>query len=287
MQSGAPLASPEGGIGLAPRFLFFVVAPVIVSCIETFLQIAVADEFDLGVSLLFALLFTVPGTFTAWLMTTLIARLPGTDRLPLALLLMLGFATSLIVFRPFNRLIYDLIPLAAPHLARTSSLAEAPLVDTVLRFLLINVPGLFIWTGLNLLFISTLRYPVYRPPHAAAPALPPFDSPQATVLPDFCRTAGIEDLADLWAISAEEHYLRLRGRFGTRMIRHSFGAALDQLPPGHGLRVHRSHWVAFGRVARIEPGKTVQLLLADGTAIPVSSSYRQAVLLTEAALTGR
>jgi DNA-binding LytR/AlgR family response regulator len=71
------------------------------------------------------------------------------------------------------------------------------------------------------------------------------------------------------------------------LIRHSFRGALAQLPSSAGLQVHRSHWAAFGHVREVQVGKPLQLRLADGTAIPVSSSYHKAVLLTKNALTGR
>lgn len=253
-------------------FLFFIAAPVLVSCIETFLQLSMRVDGDILASLGFALLFTVPGHFFAWAMTMVIARVPGAARLPLPLLLVLGYGLSIIVFRPYNRFIYDLVPVAAPHMKTVTTSAW----QDVSRFLYVNVPAVVIWVGLNLLFIARLAFPVYGPrpvPQGAGPS---------DALPDFCRAAGVLDGKDLWAVSAEEHYLRLRGRFGERMIRHSFGAALAQLPPRLGLRVHRSHWVAFGHGEVVDEGRGVRL--ADGTVIPVSSSYRQAVLLTQAAL---
>jgi hypothetical protein len=256
--------------------LFFLVAPVIVSFTETLLQLSMAIDGDLLVSFGFALLFTVPGHFFAWAMTSLIARFPLAERLPLPVLLPLGYAFSILVFRPYNRFIYDLIPVAAPHMQTvTTSLAQ-----DIARFLFVNVPGMVIWTGLNMLFIAGLGYPVYRRRPTTAAAATATTSPQP--VPQFCVAAGLTAQDDLWAISAEEHYLRLHSRFGSRMIRHSFGAALDQLPPGLGMRVHRSHWVAFGHGEVIDGGKGVRL--ADGTILPVSTSYRQAVLLTEAAL---
>lgn len=259
--------------------LFFVVAPIIVASIETFLQLSMVIDGDLGISLGFALLFTIPGTFFAWALTWLIARLPQAERLPLPLLLAIGFMVSLVVFRPYNRLIYDLIPIAAPHV----KLLPMSFEQEIVRFLFVNIPGVIIWIGLNMLFIAKLNFPVYGRPRVE----PPAEVREAQAVPAFCQAAGIHELSDLWAISAEEHYLRLHGAFGTRMIRHSFSAALNQLPKGSGLRVHRSHWVAFGRVTRIEAGKTSQLLLADGTLVPVSSRYHQAVLLTEGQLVVR
>jgi len=260
-------------INLWHLVLFFLVAPFVVSCVETFLQLSMVVDGDLVMSLGFALLFTIPGHFFAWATTLLIARLPVTARLSLPLLLALGYAVSILVFRPYNRFVYDLIPVVAPHVKQ----ANLSIWQEISRFLFVNVPAVVIWIVLNLLFIAKLGFPVYR----RSPTEPLAEAETSAAVPHFCKAAGLDALSDLWAISAEEHYLRLRGRFGTRMIRHSFGAALEQLPPGHGMQVHRSHWVAFGRVARIEWEKFPHLLLEDATPIPVSSRYHQAVLLTE------
>ncbi len=290
MTSSAPAkTSRAANGGIRPILLFFIVAPILVACIETFLQYSVTPDSDLMSSLAFATMFTVPGTFFAWLTTTLLARLPGARKLPVSLLLVIGFVTSLLVFRPYNLLVYDWISRAAAPATQLSQSESDNASQAVARFLFVNIPGALIWTGLNLLFMMRFGFPVYGSSTetiesertAASPAPPNHD---ASRLPDFCRTAGIDDLGNLWAISAEEHYLKLRGSFGTRMIRHSFGGAIDQMPKECGLRIHRSHWISFGRVARIDTENGMQLVLADGTKIPVSSSYWNAVRLTESSL---
>ena len=275
--------------GIRPILLFFIVAPIIVACVETLLQYSVAPDSDLTTSLAFAMLFTLPGTFFAWLTTTLVARLPGAGKLPMTLLLVIGFIVSLLVFRPYNVFLYDWISYVTPRAPELSHTVGGYVPPSVARFLFVNIPGVLIWTGLNLFFIMRFGFPVYGTPiekiePKSASGSPAFGQRDLSDLPDFCRAAGIEDLADLWVVSAEEHYLRLRGCFGTRIIRQSFGAAIDQIPKNCGLQVHRSHWIAFGRVARIETASGMQLVLADGTKIPVSSSYWNAVRLTETAL---
>lgn len=282
-------------VSLGTLLLFFLVAPSIVATMQTSLQAPVMDSADIWPALCFALLFNVPGMFTAWLTTRVLARVPGFRSLPLVPLLMVGFMLSLLIFRPYNQLVFEMVALVAPQLSHFSGgLAEKTFWQHVERFLLINVPGMLTWTVLNLLFIEKLGFPVYRETSSLPVAAPPSSSPSTpaafpsapsdAACPEFCQAAGIL-LDDLHAISAEEHYLRLHTRFGSRMIRHSFRAALAQMPPGTGLQVHRSHWVAFGKVHHVDSGKSLQLRLADGTAIPVSSRYEQAILLTSDALT--
>jgi hypothetical protein len=275
-------------VSLGTILLFFLVAPSIVACMQTSLQVPVMSRADVWPALGFALLFNVPGMFTAWLTTRLLARLPGLERLPMVGLLMVGFLLSLLIFRPYNQLVFETIALAAPQLSHFSgALAEKTFWQHAERFLLINVPGTLTWTVLNLLFMEKFGFPFYREAHGAQPAAsasaPMRHADAGAAHPEICHAAGIL-LEDLQAISAEEHYLRLHTRFGSRLIRHSFRAALAQMPDGAGLQVHRSHWVAFGKVRAVESGKPVQLRLADGTAIPVSSSYEKAVVLTSDAL---
>jgi hypothetical protein len=288
MDHGAPTTSiPGAGRGLRPILLFFIAAPIIVACIETFLQFSVLAEGDLRVSLGFAILFTVPGTFFAWLTTLLFARLPGAHRLPVLVVLAAGFMASLLIFRPYNVFIYELVSQSTPRMqALTVSQGYGHVPQSVTRFLLVNVSGLFVWIALNLFFMTRFGFPVYGSAGTSAAPATPTDAaePVHGDLPAFCRAAGIADIADLWAISAEEHYLRLHGAFGTRVIRQTFGAAIEQLPKAQGLQVHRSHWVSFGHAARIETGKTIQIVLPDGTKIPVSTSYSKAVSMTETSL---
>jgi hypothetical protein len=260
---------------------------MIVAFVETFLQYSVLPQGDLVLSLAFAILFTVPGTFFAWLTTTLVARLPGADRVPLVMVLAVGFIASLLIFRPYNVFVYEWVSRATPRMqALTEAQGFGLVSQSVARFLFVNVPGLCVWIAINLFFTARFGFPVYG--SATLPGTPTAAHDDMAAarsdLPEFSRAAGIADLADLWAVSAEEHYLRLHGTFGTRVIRHSFGAAISQLPGGRGLQVHRSHWVAFGKATRIETGKNIQIVLADGTMIPVSSSYWKAVRLTESSL---
>ena len=90
--------------------------------------------------------------------------------------------------------------------------------------------------------------------------------------------------AVLWA-EAQEHYVRLTTTAGNRMVLHRFSDLLRELPEAEGLRVHRSHWVAFAAVSgAYRQGPNLRLKLRSGETIPVSRSYRKTV---ETALAGR
>jgi DNA-binding LytR/AlgR family response regulator len=54
--------------------------------------------------------------------------------------------------------------------------------------------------------------------------------------------------------------------------------AIGELPPSHGMQVHRSWWVGYEAVASIErEAGRVTLRLTDGTQVPVSRTYQAAV----------
>lgn len=81
--------------------------------------------------------------------------------------------------------------------------------------------------------------------------------------------------ADLLAVEAEDHYLRLHLAGGRRpLILYRFRDALAELAALDGAQVHRGAWVAGGAVAGAErDGRKWRLRLTDGTRIPVSDSF--------------
>ncbi len=268
--------------GLTVFYGYFLVVPVLISLFETLLQFPITSKSNIFVSFAFAMAFTVPGTFLAWLATLVVARVPGARSLGLPVLLMAGYAVNLLVFSPFYRLVYEAAALALPHMQEVTHMRHhSSGWPRVTVFLLANLPAVLIWTAMNLLFMARFGFPDFGPSGAGDKVVfpPSQDAPVGTNIPDFCRALPIRDLSELWSISAEEHYLRLTGAFGVLVIRHPFNAALEQLPPDCGVQVHRSHWVAFGHAARIETDKDVHIVLRDGTLIPVSKSYRRAVRL--------
>lgn len=84
--------------------------------------------------------------------------------------------------------------------------------------------------------------------------------------------------AELYAISSEDHYLRVHTSLGEEMILMRLADALRELAPADGLQTHRSWWVSIAGVAetRRENGKLV-LVLKSGTGAPVSRTYAGAV----------
>ncbi|MEM6900757.1 MAG: LytTR family DNA-binding domain-containing protein [Pseudomonadota bacterium] len=84
--------------------------------------------------------------------------------------------------------------------------------------------------------------------------------------------------ADLYAVSAEDHYLRVHTSVGEELILMRFGDAMRELGMADGLQTHRSWWVSSSGVAdsRRDAGKLVLVLKSGGEAA-VSRTYAGAV----------
>ena len=84
--------------------------------------------------------------------------------------------------------------------------------------------------------------------------------------------------AEIWAISSEDHYLRIHTSKGEELILLRLADAMRELAGAGGLQVHRSWWVALDGVAdtRRDSGKLF-LVLKSGKETPVSRTFLSAV----------
>ena len=106
--------------------------------------------------------------------------------------------------------------------------------------------------------------------HAAAP-----DAPPARFLDRLpLKLRG----AELFAVEAEDHYLRLHTSRGSDLILMRLSDALAELEGLEGAQTHRSWWVAKGAVVDAErsDGRAV-LTLKGGAKAPVSRTYARAL----------
>lgn len=80
--------------------------------------------------------------------------------------------------------------------------------------------------------------------------------------------------AEVWAVEAEDHYLRLHTSQGQDLILLRLGEAVAELEGIEGAQVHRSWWVARDAItdARRGDGRAT-LTLKDGAQVPVSRTY--------------
>jgi len=73
------------------------------------------------------------------------------------------------------------------------------------------------------------------------------------------------------AMTAEDHYVKVIGDGRSEMVLMSLSEAAELVPPGAGLRVHRSWWVAQSAIAGSEKsGRDTKIVLATGLRVPVA-----------------
>jgi hypothetical protein len=84
--------------------------------------------------------------------------------------------------------------------------------------------------------------------------------------------------ADIHAVEAQDHYLRLHTSKGQDLILMRLSDAVAELEGLEGAQVHRSWWVARDAVAKARRGDgKATLTLAGGVQVPVSRAYARAL----------
>jgi hypothetical protein len=79
---------------------------------------------------------------------------------------------------------------------------------------------------------------------------------------------------DVWAVEAEDHYLRLHTSKGQDLILMRLADAVAELEGIEGAQVHRSWWVARDAITDAKRGDgRATLTLKDGAEVPVSRTY--------------
>ena len=102
--------------------------------------------------------------------------------------------------------------------------------------------------------------------HAAPPGAPP---------PKFlARLPNKLKGAEVWAVEAQDHYLRLHTSLGQDLILMRLSDAVAELEGIEGAQTHRSWWVARAAVVETERAEgRATLTLKDGAKIPVSRGF--------------
>ena len=132
------------------------------------------------------------------------------------------------------------------------------------------------------LLVMTVRALVWRQPGVVvetrtviAPPLPEAEAVFRQRLPARARAA------QLIAVEAHDHYLKVHTAAGCEMITARFADALDELANAYGFRTHRSWWVAGDTIEAVRWSRgTGTATLAGGLVAPVSRA--QATALREA-----
>jgi DNA-binding LytR/AlgR family response regulator len=204
-----------------------------------------------------------------WLTTMIVASLVGTglfvpaqrrgllDRRPLAWVSILAVVMAL----PLTVLVWWMTALFFPLLSATDPRRLPAYFPVVL---LVSA----VMTAVNYLAATRAhrRHETHAAPAGAAP-------------PKFLERIPLKLRGgELYAVQAEDHYLRLHTARGSDLILLRLADAVAELEGIEGAQVHRSWWVAKAAVtaARRADGRAV-LTLKNGVEAPVSRSYAGAL----------
>ncbi len=120
-------------------------------------------------------------------------------------------------------------------------------------------------------FMSLISWGVFRTRRAEAPAQP---SPVRFLERLPVRLRG----AEIYAVEAEDHYLRLHTSKGQDLILMRLSDAIAELEGIEGAQTHRSWWVAKDALADAKRGDGRAVLkLKNGAEAPVSRTYARAL----------
>lgn len=75
--------------------------------------------------------------------------------------------------------------------------------------------------------------------------------------------------AQLWAITAQDHYLNIQTDQGSELILMRLSDALVELVDRDGVQINRSHWVARNGIAK---NSTTSVTLHNDEVLPISRS---------------
>jgi len=82
--------------------------------------------------------------------------------------------------------------------------------------------------------------------------------------------------AAILALSAEDHYVRVRTDRGEALILINLGVAIAALGENAGVRIHRSHWISRPLAeAALQRGSRQGVCVDDSTVLPVSRAGRK------------
>ncbi len=240
------------GIAIGVALLFVILSPV------------GTDKLSGPVRLVYWLGVMLGGSAIGVAITRWLMRLPRIQRHPV-----LGcLAAGVLLTPPISILV-----------ALANWLAFGLRIDSVSHWLAI-LPAVFgLSCGLWLINVWAVMGRTPPPNGPAPPESPAYangaDEGEAVFrarLPDGFRTA------DLWALEAEDHYLRVHSSAGTTLILMRLSDAVAALTRLEGAQTHRSWWVARSAVRPIEAGQGRAVLsLPDGTRVPVSRSFYQSL----------
>lgn len=234
---------------------------------------------------LWAVLFYLGHAFPPWFSTCLLTSLamhllqPWKPR-PIFIMLA-GHTMSCLITLPYITWLIGVFASQWPH----SGLETEPTTPLAASYWGYWLRAGVVWVGTNFVFDRFLGLPRYRYDAVTARAIADASAPDPSATassrsrPAFLeRTPATVALADVMAVKAEQHYLRIITATRSYLVLHRFSDALCELPSGEGLQIHRSWWVRQSAVQRVrQNSRKMSVTLQTGEEVPVSGPYQALV----------
>lgn len=226
------------------------------------------------------------------LATTLLMKLLERWKPPWLLLLLAGHTLGCLIVLPYSNWLTTLYSERWPELAMAADFSPDELGGFALYWLRAGI----IWIGINYLFDQFVGLPLYRyaVPRGYEATEPKSAAAAGTAVDEWLgRAPGfIERLpaslgpAEVLAIKAEQHYIRVYSPKKEYMVLYRFSDAIRELDESLGHQVHRSYWVNTGAIELVNAkAKDFHVRISTGAKIPVSTPYQG--MMRELARTAR
>jgi len=279
-----PLTTPEGRSRL-PRnwhwqhWAFYLGVPLAIGCYAALNNWQLIHTAGAGWAITFYLAHALVPWTASILLTGVAMRLLRPWKPPPVAILLVGHTLACLVVLPYINWLTGAFGDRWAGMPMTIPL-DSPLTGD---FWIYWFRAGVIWVGVNLLFDHFLGLPRCRYPVPAgydeAPAVAA--AGDASLAGREARPAFLEripagvSLADVIAVKAEQHYIKVVTAGKTYMVLHRFGDALHELEGSEGLQVHRSWWVRKNAILRVrQNARKMNLVMESGAEVPVSGPYQ-------------
>lgn len=151
---------------------------------------------------------------------------------------------------------------------------EAPL--NLISFNRLIVPVIVVSAAMTIVYALAAKTPLQSHGHIMDKAANPILNPPRPII--FDRLEPRFQQAEIFAVQAEDHYLKIYTSKGETMILMRLMDAVMALEGIEGTQVHRSWWVAKSAISQTlrHQGRTI-FALKSGLRVPISRRYIQAL----------
>lgn len=282
----------------ATPLAFYLGVPIALALCYAFIRAGASALMSIPNAILFWLMLMLPSWWAANLVAKVAHVVLRPWAPPLWLLCAMGsFGQALILspaYRAFYRWAKDELMTSGQIYSRYPLPAFTWDYFVVLFWAVAPGAGIFVALSYfydRVLGLPRLRYTQADEPTATEqvatpnePSSPP--APAAVVAesvvppPPILEQSRLPATAQIHAVTAEEHYVRVFSDAGPDLVRYRFSDVLAELAQTpSGMQVHRSWWVRVDRAIEWHlRGRSLELEFAQGLRVPVSLAYREAVL---------